>query len=103
MDPMHYLLIYELTSDYLARRAQFRAAHLAMAWQAAERGELVLAGAAGEPIEGAVLLFSADSAEVPSAFARADPYVLNGIVSRWRVVPWHTVAGHQAANPTRAG
>ena len=103
MVPMHYLLIYELASDYLARRAQFRAAHLAMAWQSAERGELVLAGAAGDPIEGAILLFSGDSAEVASAFARADPYVLNGIVNRWRVLPWHTVAGEQAANPTRAG
>jgi hypothetical protein len=27
--------------------------------------------------------------------------VLNGLVARWRVVPWHTVAGPGAANPIR--
>jgi uncharacterized protein YciI len=100
---MHYLLIYELVPDYLARRPQFRGAHLTLAWQAAERGELLLAGAVGDPIEGAILLFSADSAAIAEAFAQADPYVLNGLVTRWRVAPWRTVVGDQAANPTRGG
>ena len=58
---MHYLLIYELAPDYLARRPQFRTAHLTLAWQAAERGDLLLAGAVGDPLEGAILLFSAES------------------------------------------
>jgi uncharacterized protein len=100
---MHYLLIYELTPEHLARRAQYRATHLALAWQAAERGELVLAGAVGDPVEGAILLFSTDSAAVPEAFARADPYVLNGLVTQWRVAPWNTVVGQQASNPVRGG
>ena len=34
---MHYLLIYEVAPDYLARRAQYRDAHLALAWQGTER------------------------------------------------------------------
>jgi uncharacterized protein len=100
---MHYLLIYELAPDYLAHRPQFRTAHLALAWQAAERGDLLLAGAVGDPLEGAILLFSAESEAVPSAFAQADPYVKNGLVTRWRVTPWRTVVGHQAADPTRPG
>ena len=37
---MHFLLIYDTAPDYLQRRAEFRSAHLALAWQAAERGEL---------------------------------------------------------------
>jgi hypothetical protein len=98
---MHHLLIYEIAPDYLARRPQFRGAHLKYAWEAVDRGELLLGGAVGEPVEGSILLFSADSAAIPEAFAKADPYVLNGLVARWRVVPWHTVAGHQAANPIR--
>jgi len=99
---MHYLLIYEVAPDYLARRAQFRGEHLELAWQAAERGELLLGGAVGDPIEGSILLFSADSPDVPTAFAQADPYVTNGLVTRWRVAPWRTVAGNQASNPVRA-
>lgn len=100
---MHYLLTYDVTPDYPTRRTQFREAHLALAWQAVERGELVLGGALGDPIEGAMLLFSTDSPDVPAAFAKADPYVLNGLVTAWKVRPWHTVVGEQAANPVRAG
>lgn len=99
---MHYLLIYDLAPDYLTRRGEFRNAHLALAWQCVERGEMVLAGAAGDPIDQAVLMFRGDSPAAAQAFAGADPYVLNGLVRQWQVKPWHTVAGEQAANPTRA-
>ena len=79
---MHYLLIYEVAPDYLARRPLFRGAHLKHAWEAVERGELLLGGAVGDPVEGSILLFSTDSAAIPEAFAKADPYVLNGLVTR---------------------
>ena len=98
---MHYLLIYDTAPDYLQRRGEFRDVHLALAWQAVERGELLLGGATGNPPDGAVLLFEADSPEVPEAFAKADPYVLNGIVTGWRVKAWNTVVGAQASTPVR--
>lgn len=98
---MHYLLMYETAPDYLQRRGEFRTAHLEYAWHAVERGELVLGGAVGEPVESALLQFRCDSENVPAAFARNDPYVINGVVTRWRVVPWHTVVGAEAANPIR--
>ncbi len=41
---MHYLLFYAVDEDYVSRRAQFRELHLKKAWEASERGELVLAG-----------------------------------------------------------
>ena len=96
---MHHLLIYEVAPDYMVRRAGFRDAHLKLAWQAVERGELILGGAVGDPVESSVLLFECDSPEVPAAFAQVDPYVLNGIVTRWRVVPWNTVVGPNCSNP----
>jgi hypothetical protein len=34
-------------------------------------------------------------------FAQSDPYVLNGLVKRWHVREWTTVAGESAANPIR--
>lgn len=98
---MHYLLIYDLTPDYLARRAEFRADHLALAWKAVERGELLLGGALSDPVDEAVLLFLADSQEVPEAFALADPYVKAGLVTKWSVRPWNTVVGEHASNPVR--
>ena len=98
---MHYLLFYEVGEDYVARRAEFRAAHLEKAWQASERGELVLGGALANPVDGAVLLFKGDSPEVAEKFARADPYVTSGAVKRWYVREWTTVAGEDAAKPMR--
>ncbi len=98
---MHYLMFYEFGDDYLARRPEFRSEHLALAWQASERGELVLGGALANPVDGAVVLFKGDSPEVAEKFARADPYVINGIVKRWYVREWTTVAGPDATNPVR--
>lgn len=98
---MHYLLFYDCAPDYLERRAEFRSAHLSLAWQAQARGELVLAGALADPIDGAVLLFQGDSPAVAEAFAAADPYVKNGLVTRWRVRPWTTVVGESATTPMR--
>jgi uncharacterized protein YciI len=98
---MHYLLFYDVAPDYLARRGEFRDAHLAKAWDSHGRGELVLGGALAEPVDTAVLLFKADSPAVVEEFARTDPYVLNGLVKAWRVRPWTTVAGSGAANPVR--
>jgi len=98
---MHYLLIYEVSPEYLERRAEFRAEHLALAWQAADRGELLLGGALGDPVDGAVLLFQGESPDVAERFVRADPYVAHGLVTRWRVRPWSTVVGVGAAAPLR--
>ena len=98
---MHYLLLYDVVPDYVERRAAFRNEHLALAWQAHERGELVLGGALADPVDGAVLLFRGDSPAVAEAFAAADPYVRNGLVTRWRVRAWNTVVGESASTPVR--
>jgi uncharacterized protein len=98
---MHYLLFYEVGEDYMARRAEFREAHLSLAWEASERGELVLGGALANPADGAVVLFKGDSPEVAERFARVDPYVTSGIVRRWYVREWTTVAGEGCTTPVR--
>ena len=98
---MHYLLFYELVPDYVTRRAPLRAEHLAMAWAAHDRGELVLGGILDEPVDRAVLLFQGDSPDAARRFAESDPYVKNGLVARWDVRPWITVAGSGASTPVR--
>ncbi|HSY27005.1 MAG TPA: YciI-like protein [Burkholderiaceae bacterium] len=98
---MHFLLSYDLARDYLERRPEYRAEHLALAWQSQERGELVLAGPLAEPIDQAILLFQGDSAAVAEKFALADPYVKHGLVIAWRVRAWTTVVGELATTPVR--
>jgi uncharacterized protein YciI len=98
---MHYLLCYDLAPDYLERRGQFRTPHLQLAWQAQQRGELVLAGALSDPADQAILVFQADGPEVVDAFAKADPYVTEGLVTSYRVRQWNTVVGDLATTPVR--
>ena len=90
---MHTILFYDVVDDYVERRAQFRAEHLELGRQAQTRGELVLAGALAEPVDGAVLVFRGESADAAVAFAKADPYVKNGLVKAWRIRKWSTVIG----------
>jgi uncharacterized protein len=97
----HFLLIYDFADDYLERRETFRAEHLAYAWAASERGELLAGGALADPFDQGILLFEGDSAAAAESFARADPYVINGLVKNWRVRPWATVVGRLAATPMR--
>jgi uncharacterized protein YciI len=98
---MHYLLFYDLAPDYLERRPAFRDAHLALAWAAQQRGELILGGALAEPADTAVLFFQGDSPAVVEQFVAADPYVHHGLVVSWRIRPWTTVVGDLASTPVR--
>lgn len=97
----HYLLFYDIVDDYVERRAPHRSVHLEHAWRAQESGDLVLAGALADPVDGVAMLFRGDGPEVAEAFAEADPYVLEGLVTSWRVREWTTVVGRDAATPVR--
>jgi hypothetical protein len=90
---MHYLLFYDYVDNAVDRRAPFREEHLRLAREALERGELLLGGAFAEPVDGAALLFRADDPSVVEAFVGRDPYVANGVVTRWRIRPWTVVVG----------
>jgi len=52
-----FLLEYDLVADYLERRSEFREDHLALATEAAQRGELVLGGALADPADRAILVW----------------------------------------------
>jgi len=96
---MHFLLFYEFGPNAAERRAPHRQAHLRAAWEAHSRGELVLGGAYADPVDGAALLFQCDSPDVVERFAVSDPYVVAGVVTRWRIRAWTTVVGSDAATP----
>jgi uncharacterized protein YciI len=97
----HYLLFYSFIDGYLERRSQYRDLHLKHAWGAQRGGTLVLAGALTDPADTGVLLFQAASPDVVNEFARTDPYVVNGLVTSWRVREWVTVVGEAARTPVR--
>ena len=88
-----FLLTYDLVSGHMERREAFRDDHIKLALSAVDRGELLLGGALPESSDGAVLLFTGNSAEVAEKFAKQNPYVQNGLVDNWKVRPWSIVLG----------
>lgn len=94
-----YLLFYEFVPDHAERRQPHRAAHLKLAWEAKERGELVLAGAwTDDGKVGATLHFRAESPEAVERFVETDPYYTAGLVTSWSVREWITCSGVSAAS-----
>lgn len=96
----YFALFYDVVDDFVSRRAAYREEHLRLAREAHRRGELFLAGALAEPADRALLVFRATDRSVVEAFARNDPYVARGLVTRWEVRPWNVVIGD---NPADAG
>ena len=92
----YYLLEYALIDDYVARRAGFREAHLALAREAHRRGDLILAGALAEPTDRAVLVWRTADRSVVERFIDGDSYVRNSLVTSWTIRPWSVVIGESA-------
>ncbi len=97
----HWILFYQTVPDHAERRKPHRDLHLRKAWEAHERGELLLGGALTVGDATAALMFRGEGPEAAQAFAEADPYVTEGLVTRWWVSEWVTVVGDDAATPIR--
>jgi uncharacterized protein YciI len=90
---MYLILLYEVVDDFINRRVPFRPEHLRLVEEAHRRGELVMAGAFSDPVDGAALVFRGSDPAVAKRFAETDPYVANGLVTNWRVRGWNVVVG----------
>lgn len=90
---MHWLLSNDYVDDIAARRGPFREAHLALVRDLHDRGSVLMAGAVGDPIEGALFVFTGDDQGVIEEFVAQDPYVGEGLVTAWQVRPWNVVVG----------
>ena len=95
----YFALSYDVVPNFIERRTVFRELHLRLVRDAHDRGQLVMAGALGQPPDGALLVFRGESTAVAEDFARADPYVREGLVTGWRVRPWAVVVGGEGQTP----
>ena len=87
----YFALFYETADSFSERRMPFRGNHLQLVREAHSRGELLLAGALTDPVDRALLVFRSPDKSVAENFARRDPYVTNGLVTRWHVREWAQV------------
>ncbi len=90
---MYYVLLYDYVEDVATKRTPYREQHLALVRKLHERGELLMAGAWANPLDGAALVFRVDSPKAVEGFVAADPYVRHGLVTRWRIREWSVAVG----------
>jgi uncharacterized protein len=99
----YFALFYTVVDDFVSRRAPYREAHLQLVREAHRRGEVLLAGALTDPTDRALLVFRAADRSVVEDFARNDPYVTSGLVTRWEVRPWAVVVGGHTSGTAPMG
>jgi uncharacterized protein YciI len=87
----YFALFYDVVDGFVDKRMPYREEHLRLVREAHARGEIVIAGALGDPPAGALLVFRAVSSAVAEEFAGRDPYVRQGLVALWKVKPWAVV------------
>lgn len=79
--------------DAVNRRAPYREAHLARARALEAAGTLLWAGAMGDPVDSALLIFRCETIDEVRAILDEDPYVTAGLWPTITIKPWHVVIG----------
>jgi hypothetical protein len=95
----HFALIYDMVENFVERRKPYRETHIQWINDAHARGLIVMAGPLGDPPDGGLIIFRADSPARVEEWVRGDIYVANGIVVGWKVRPWNLVIGAEPAAP----
>ena len=86
---MRFLSFYEVSADSLPKIMTHYQEHRARLDEFHARGVVLAAGPLGNPPEGAMAVFT--TREAAEEFIKGDPFVVNGLVSKWRIVEWNAV------------
>jgi len=88
-----YVLFYESADDVRSKAPVHFAAHVAPWKEFQGHGTLLMIGTfANAQEDGSMAIFT--TREAAEAFARSDPFVLNGVVRGWSIREWNeAIAG----------
>ena len=84
---MKIVAFYDVAPAALPRIKEHFPAHRARLDEFHQRGVLLMAGPLGNPPEGAMAVFT--TREAAEEFIKGDPFVVHGLVSKWRLVEWN--------------
>ena len=84
---MKIVSFYEIAPDAVSKLKEYYPAHRARLDEFHSRGVLLAAGPLGNPPESAMGIFT--TREAAEEFIQGDPFVVNGLVSTWRLVEWN--------------
>ena len=86
---MKVVMFYELAPEGLSKAPAHFLAHRARLDEFHARGVLLMAGPFANPAEGALGVFTGK--EAAEEFIAGDPFVINGVVGKWRLLEWNEV------------
>jgi uncharacterized protein len=86
---MKVVMYYELAQDGLSKALTHFPAHRARLDEFHARGVLLMAGPFANPADGALGVFT--NREAAEEFIEGDPFVVNGVVGKWRLLEWNEV------------
>jgi uncharacterized protein YciI len=87
----HQLLLYQYVENMSERRGPYRQAHLERINAQRDAGNVVMAGALGNPPSGGAIVFKGVERGEIEEFVHADPYFEAGLVTSFRIEPWNLV------------
>jgi len=78
----------ELSSGVMARAREVFPRHSAYAEEFGKTGDLLLIGTFADPVaDGSMGIFR--SREAAERFVANDPFIVEGVVARWRILDWN--------------
>ena len=84
---MKIVSFYDVSPGALPKLMEHFPAHRARLEEFHQRGVLIAAGPLGNPPESAMGIFT--SREAAEEFIKGDPFVTNGLVTKWRLLEWN--------------
>ena len=92
-----FAVLVTYVPNSVERRAPYREAHLAHARALRDAGHLALGGAFADPVDGALLVYRAESRAQVEAWVADDPYMRAGLWPEVTIREWTVVIGDLAS------
>ncbi|CAN5729352.1 YciI-like protein [soil metagenome] len=89
-----FTALIDYPDDVLERRAPHRAAHLAYMEDLRQNHRALMGGAFADPVDGAIIVYRAETVEEVRQIMREDPYGKAGLFDQVRIREWTVVVGH---------
>ena len=84
-----FVAIVETVPDYVERREAYRPAHRERLLKMKEEGKVMMGGAWADPVDGALLIFRAESLAEVQRMIEEDPYHQHGLWPAVRIREWN--------------
>jgi hypothetical protein len=95
-----YVVCYEVADDVMAKIREHNPEHRARWARYRDRGELLMIGPFTDLRDGAMAVFT--TREAAEEFVSGDPFVLHGVVHKWRILEWMEALVPDAPDPAGA-